>query len=126
MNSKQSKVIQELTKALEHLENSNKQFGNEKTTQIVNQLTDQVKFVIENQDSKMAKDLINEIIETDFTIVDQGAGVALELSIIKDCDDNFDMYDWKNRTQARQLIIEAKKLISDKQATKIDDEIDEE
>ena len=50
-----SKVMQELTDALKHLEATIEQFGNEKTGQIVKQLNDQAKIVIEKQDLKIAK-----------------------------------------------------------------------
>ena len=46
------------------------------------------------------------------------AGVALAISSIKDFDDNFDMHDWKNRSQARQLINDVKGIINANRATK--------
>ena len=112
------KVMQELTEALEGLEATKEQFGNEKAEQIVKQLNDQVKIVIEKQDLKMAKDLTEQIAAIDFALVDQGAGVALEISYIKGFDDNFDIHEWKNRSQARQLINEAKGIINANRATK--------
>ena len=112
------KVMQELTEALEYLEATKEQFGNKKAEQIVKQLNDQVKIVIEKQDLKMAKDLTEQIAAIDFALVDQGAGVALEISYIKGFDDNFDIHEWKNRSQARQLINEAKGIINANRATK--------
>ena len=46
------------------------------------------------------------------------AGVAMAISSIKDFDDNFDMIDWKNRSQARELINDAKGIINANRATK--------
>jgi molecular chaperone DnaK len=112
------KVMQEMTEALERLENNNEQFGNEKTAQMVRQINDQVKSVIENQDLKTAKGLTQQISSISFAIVDQGAGVALEISMIKGFDDNFDMHEWKNRSQARQLINDAKSIINANRPTK--------
>ena len=112
------KVMQELKEALEHLEATKEQFGNDKAEQIVNQINDQVRSVIEKQDLKMAKDLTNQISAIDFALVDQGAGVALEISYIKGFDDDFDMCEWKNRGEARQLINEAKNIINANRATK--------
>jgi len=66
----------------------------------------------------MAKDLTEQIAAIDFALVDQGAGVALEISYIKGFDDNFDIHEWKNRSQARQLINEAKGIINANRATK--------
>jgi len=112
------RVMQELTEALEHLEATKEQFGNEKAEQIVMQLNDQAKTVIEKQDLKMAKDLTKQISAVDFALVDQGAGVALEISYIKGFDDDFDMCEWKNSSEARQLINEAKNIINANRATK--------
>ena len=113
-----SKVMQELTDALKHLEATIEQFGDEKAKQIVKQLNDQTKIVIEKQDLKTAKGLIQQIDKFSFAIVDQGAGVALDISLIKGFDDNFDMHDWKNRSQARQLINDAKSIINANRPTK--------
>jgi len=112
------KVMQELKEALEHLEATKEQFGNDKAEQIVNQINDQVRSVIEKQDLKMAKDLTKQISAIDFALVDQGAGFALEISYIKGFDDDFDMCEWKNRGEARQLINEAKNIINANRATK--------
>jgi molecular chaperone DnaK len=112
------KAMQELIEAQEHLETTNEQFGNEKSEQIVNQINNQVRSVIDKNDLKMAKDLIIQIASIDFALVDQGAGVALEISYIKGFDDDFDMCEWKNRGEARQLINEAKSIINANRATK--------
>ena len=117
-DSEWPKVMQELKEALEHLEATKEQFGNDKAEQIVNQINDQVRSVIEKQDLKIAKDLTKQISAIDFALVDQGAGVALEISYIKGFDDDFDMCDWKNRGEARQLINEAKNIINANRATK--------
>ena len=114
------KVMHELKDALEHLEKTNEQFGNEKAEQIVHQLNDQVRSVIEKQNLKMAKDLTKQIAAIDFALVDQGAGVALEISYIKGFDDEFEMCEWKNRSEARQLINDAKTIINANRATKQD------
>ena len=36
----------------------------------------------------------------------------MDISFIKGFDDNFDSYNWKNKSQARQLITQAKQIIS--------------
>ena len=113
-----SKVMQELTDALKHLEDFIENFGNEKTEQIVKQLNDQAIIVIEKQDLKTAKGLIQQINKFSFDIVEQGTGVALAIGSIKDFDDNFYMHDWKNRSQARELINDAIGIINANRATK--------
>jgi molecular chaperone DnaK len=112
------KAMQELTEAQKNLESTNEQFGNEKSEQIVNQINDQARSIIEKKDLKLAKDLTIQIASIDFALVDQGAGVALEISYIKGFDDDFDMCEWENRGEARQLINEAKNIINANRATK--------
>jgi len=112
------KIMQELTDALEHLKDNDERFGDEKTSQMVKQLSEQVKIVIQKQDVRMAKDLTKQIHSFAFAIVDKGAGVALEISMIKGFDDEFDMHEWKDRARARQLIKEAKSIINANHATK--------
>jgi len=85
---------------------------------MVLQLNDQTKTVIEKQDLQMAKGLTQQINNFNFLIIDQGAGVALEISMIKNFDDEFDICEWKNRNQARQLINDAKGIISANRPTK--------
>ena len=55
--------------------------------------------------------MIQQIEKFNFAIIEKGVGAALEISLIKGFDDNFDMHDWKNRSQARQLINNAKSML---------------
>ena len=111
--------MQELTEALEHLKDNDERFGDEKTGQMVKQLAEQVKTVIQKQDVRMAKDLTKQIRSCAFAIVDKAdIGPALEISFIKGFDDEFDMHEWKDRARARQLIKEAKNIINANRATK--------
>ena len=113
------KIMQELTEALEHLKDNDERWGDEKTGQMVKQLSEQVKTVIQKQDVRMAKDLTKQIHSCAFAIVDKAdIGPALELSFIKGFDGEFDMHEWKDRARARQLIKEAKNIINANRATK--------
>ncbi|MCP4612967.1 MAG: Hsp70 family protein [Planctomycetes bacterium] len=113
------KIMQELTDALEHLKDNDERFGDEKTSRMVKQLSEQVKIVNQEQDARMAKGLTKQIHSFAFAIVDKAdIGPALEISFIKGFDDEFDMHEWKDRARARQLIKEAKSIISANRATK--------
>ena len=112
------KVMQELTNAVESLESTDEQFGDDDSAQLVKQVNDQVKTVIEKQDLKMAKGLIQQIDRIGWAILNEGAGVAVEINTIKGFDDNFDIHEWRDRSKARQLINEAKGIISSNQPTK--------
>ena len=106
------KVMQELTESLKHLEETVEQYGNENARKILEQFNKNVKITIENQDIKMAKDLDVQIRSIAFKIADDALGPAMEIGLIKGFDDNFGMHDWKNRSQARQLVNEAKAIIA--------------
>jgi hypothetical protein len=112
------KVMQELTNAVESLESTDEQFGDDDSAQLVKQVNDQVKTVIEKQDLKMAKGFIKQIDRIGWAILNEGAGVAVEINTIKGFDDNFDIHEWSDRSKARQLINEAKGIISSNQPTK--------
>jgi molecular chaperone DnaK len=112
------KVMQDLTDAIEGLEKSIEEYGGEKAAQLLKQIHTQVKTFIDAQDVKMAKRLTQQIDSISFAVVDQGAGVAMEISLIKGFDDNFDMHDWKDEGQARNLINQAKGIINANNATK--------
>ena len=66
----------------------------------------------------MAKDLNTEITQVNFKIIDEGYGVAVRNWYYKGFEDNFESHEWSNRGQARQLINEAKTIISSNRATK--------
>ena len=105
-------VKEEATDAMERLEELNQQFGNEKTVQIAQQIKEQLSDVLNDKNIEVCKDLIEKIRSLNFTLIDQGAGVALEISLIKGFDDEFETHDWSNINQARLLISQAKDIIS--------------
>ena len=106
------RILEELEDALKRLDELNEQYGKEETRKVANQLKQQAENVIKNKDSKVGDMLSNQIRLLNYSLVDEGAGVALEISIIKNYDDEFDMQNWSNRTQARSLINQAKQIIS--------------
>jgi len=112
------KMMQEMADALERLEDLNEQYGDTETAKILKQFSNQVKTVNEKKDSKLAKDLVEQIRHINFVILDQGAGVALYISLIRGWDNDFDMHQWENNSKARQLINEAKRIIASNRATR--------
>lgn len=112
------KAMQELTDALDTLDSTIEKSGNEEAKSILSQYNGQVELVIEKQDLKMAEDLTQRIIGLKHEIIRQEYGPAYWISYIKSFDDDFDMHDWKNnKSQARQLINEAKRIINANRAT---------
>jgi molecular chaperone DnaK len=117
-DSEWPKVMEELTEALEHLKDAVDQYGNEEAIRLNDQFSSKVKAIIEKRDIKMAKDLDVEIRSITFKIADDALGPAMEIGLIKGFDDNFDMHEWKNISEARQLINEAKSIVNANRATK--------
>lgn len=112
------KLMEELAESLEHLKESDEQYGDDKSGQLVRQLSEQAEIIIGKNDPRLAKDIIKQIRSVDFAIVDKSVGVAMEVSLIKGFDDEFDMHEWKNRNHARRLIEDAKNIINSNRATK--------
>jgi hypothetical protein len=105
-------VEEELTDVMERLDELNEQFGNEKTEQIVKQFKKQVSDMLNEKNVQVSKELIEHIRTLNFRLIDEGAGVALEINLIKGFDDEFDIHDWSNINQAKALINQAKEIIS--------------
>ena len=106
------RILEELEDALKRLDELNEQYGNEKTIDASNQLKKQVETVIKNKDSKIGEMLSGQIRNLNYALIDEGAGVALEITIIKNYDDEFDIQNWSDKNQARSLINQAKQIIS--------------
>ena len=99
-------------KFLSRLKKINLQYGNDKTAEIITKFQDQADKVKNEQNIQLAKQLIEEIRNFNHKLMDQGAGVAYEISIIKSIDSEFDMIEWYNVNEARSLMNQAKQIIS--------------
>jgi molecular chaperone DnaK len=106
------KVEEELREALDDLKNNQERYGTTQTIPAVEQFEKIAASVIKEMNVLAAKDLITQIKQFSWALVDQGAGVALDISYIKNFDDHFESYAWKNRGQARELINQAKGIIA--------------
>lgn len=106
------KAEEELNSALDDLKVTNQRYGNNQTTKGLEQFQILANDAIKNENLKAAKELASQIRSFDFAMVDAGAGVAMEISIIKGFDDDFETHNWKNKSQAKQLINQAKQMIA--------------
>lgn len=105
-------VEENLNKVLEELRVTNERYGNEQTTKALQEFERLALNVVRIMNIKSAKDLTAQISSYEFAIYDQGTGVALDISFIKNFDDNFDTFEWTNKNDARQLVNQAKQIIS--------------
>jgi len=106
------KAEEELNKALKDLKITNQRYGNNQTAKALEQFQILANDAIKNRNLKAAKELASQIRSFDFAVEDAGAGVAMEISFIKGFDDDFDSLNWQNKSQARQIINQAKQIIA--------------
>ncbi len=106
------KVEEELKEALDDLRNNQERYGTTQTSPAVDQFEKIAASVIKEMNILAAKELITQIRQFNWALIDQGAGVALDISMIKQYDDHFASYNWKNPGQARELINKAKEIIA--------------
>jgi molecular chaperone DnaK len=95
------KTEEELKDVFYRLEETNKQFGNDKTNTLVEQFKEQIPEVIKDKDVKVAQELVDNMRQLDFALVDQGLGTQMEIMLLTNFNDEFDTLDWKDRNRAR-------------------------
>ena len=98
------KVEEEIKEVFYRLEETNKQFGDEKTTAIVAQFKEQIPEIIKEQNVKVAQDAVDSMRQLDFSLVDKGLGAQMEIMYLKNFNDDFDTLDWKDRNRARMTL----------------------
>lgn len=108
-----SKLETKLKEQFYELENVNKDFGNDKTTQSVNQLRSQLDEVIKSQDVKLGKSLSEEMeaLFIRLTLIYQLIG------FVRHHHQNFGTYNWKDSHRARQLLNEGLRQIGENPTT---------
>lgn len=95
------------------LEKANNELGNEKTTQVVNQFRSQLDEVIRAKDVKLGNVLLEEIsgFFVQLTLIYQLVG------FIRQHNDNFNSYSWKDSGRARTLLNKGLQVISENPTT---------
>ena len=101
---------QKLNDALSRLRITNERYGNAESSAALSQFEVQAQTIKQQQNVKLANDLCEEIGSVDFNLVRQDIG--LWVSYLKGFDEDFNSHTWKDRGEARQLINEAKHIIS--------------
>ncbi|MFT6834188.1 MAG: molecular chaperone DnaK [Francisellaceae bacterium] len=104
------KVKEGLEEALEGVKDTNEEYGNEETTNLLRQLEVSARDVIHQENIKLANDLLEQIHALSFALIRQDTG--LWISYIKGFDDDFHTQQWSNEGQARELLNQAKYIIS--------------
>jgi molecular chaperone DnaK len=103
------KLEEELKEEFYRLEKANEDLGNERSTQVVNQLRIQLEEVLKKQDIKLGKALVEEINSVFF----QMTLVYQLINFIRIHNQNFGSYHWKDSNRARQLLNEGLQQIGE-------------
>jgi len=98
------KIEEEIKEVYYRLEETNKQFGNERTTAIVEQFKEQIPEIIKEKNVKVAQDTVDFMRQLDFQLVDKGLGAQMEIMYLKNFNDDFDTLDWSDRQRARMVL----------------------
>ncbi len=107
------RVEQKLRDEFDELEKAQEEFGNEKTSQMVNQLRVQTDNVIRNKDVQIGREVLKQVHSLYFqlTMLYQCMG------IIRYCNNHFTSMRWKDTARARQLINRGMEQINDNPTT---------
>lgn len=102
----------ELDEVFDRLLKTQEELGDQESSQQVSQIEDQVKQIKEQKDIRACDEIINQIRNIDFLIVDRGLGEKMEIGMILQLNDTFDLHEWKDRSHARMLIDKGLQLAS--------------
>lgn len=107
------KLEEELKEEFYRLEKVNKDLGNDRSTQVVNQLRSQLEEVLKTQDIKLGKALAEEIHAVFF----QMTLVYQLINFIRQHNQYFASYNWKDSPRARQLLNDGLQQIGENPTT---------
>lgn len=107
------KLEEELKEEFYRLEKVNKDLGNDRSTQVVNQLRNQLEEVLKSQDIKLGKALAEEIHSVFF----QMTLVYQLINFIRQHNQYFSSYHWKDSNRARLLLNEGLQQIGENPTT---------
>ena len=68
------------------------------------QFKEQIPQVIKEKNVKVAKELIDQMRGLDFALIDTALGAQMEIQMLKEFNDEFDLHEWSDRNKARMLI----------------------
>jgi len=105
------KTEEELKDAFYKLEETFKEFegkveglNEDRIKEAIAQFKEQIPQIIRDKNVKVAKELIDLMRGLSFTLVDQALGAQMEIMMLKQFNDEFDMHDWSDSNKAKMLI----------------------
>lgn len=105
------KTEEELKNAFYKLEETFKEFegkvdelNEERVKEVISQFKEQIPQVIKDKNVKVAKELIDSIEDISFALFDQAMGAQLEIYLLHQFDEEFDIHEWSDKNKAKILI----------------------
>ncbi len=105
------KTEEELKSAFYRLEDTFKkvegkvtEINDDGVREAIAQFREQIPQVIKEKNVKVVKELIDQIRGLDFVLVDAAMGAQMEIEILKEFNDDFEINEWSDRNKARLLI----------------------
>lgn len=105
------KTEEELKDAFYKLEETFKEFegkveglNEDRIKEAIAQFKEQIPQIIRDKNVKVAKELTDLMRGLSFTLVDQALGAQMEIMMLKQFNDEFDMHDWSDRNKAKMLV----------------------
>lgn len=105
------KTEEELKDAFYKLEETFKEFegkveglNEDRIKEAIAQFKEQIPQIIRDKNVKVAKELTDLMRGLSFTLVDQALGAQMEIMMLKQFNDEFDMHDWSDSNKAKMLI----------------------
>ncbi len=113
------KIEDELEQTFYHLEQTIENFGGQledvdegKLNSMVVQFKEQIPHIKHEKNIKIAKDTIEVMRGLDFQIADQALGPKMEIMILRQYNENFDLHEWSDPRKARALINQGLQMAS--------------
>lgn len=79
---------------------------------IIAEIKLQIPQVIKEKDVKLAQDLTERIRSLDFSLCDAALGVQMDINLLTELDEEFDLHEWSDRNKARLLLNQGLSMIS--------------
>lgn len=103
-DSEWPKMEEELKDVFYRLEENEKNFGSDTTKGLVKQFKEQIPEVLKSKNTKIAQELIDNMRQLDFSLVDEGLGAQMEVIYLNNFNDDFETLDWSDRNKARMTL----------------------
>ena len=97
-------VFYRLEETFKKVEGKVEELNDEGVRAAIAQFKDQIPQVIKEKNVKVANVLIDQMRSLDFMLVDAAMGAQMEIQILKQFNDEFDLQEWSDRNKAKILI----------------------